>query len=162
MNFFTALVISAILATVIYCVIWRFVIALFRVRVTNLLYYGVWCRIEKEVGKFVLTIIDEKLEGDIITLDSNGENISLDIDDVEIMKILRNTILFNCVEVNNTLYECSPNEHFSQVVKEALIPSMKKTSNKLHNQFEGFPKLVQAYLYGANNVLARIDAYIED
>jgi len=156
MSPFWKILISVIITTIIYFAIWRVVIAVFRAKVINLIYYYNWIRIDREVERFVLPVRDDNVCDGVIILGPDGKDVKLGISTLEVLKILKQRQqLFDFYEIDETRYDCVPTEKFSYVANR-LKGYIIKTTNRLHERWECFPKYVQDQLYGANNMLVEI------
>ena len=162
MSLFSIILISIVITTIIYLAIWRIVIAKFRAKVLDIVYYYDWVRIDREVERFIFPVQEDGICNGIIIKGRDGEDVKLSITTLSILNIIKqNQPLFEFYRVDESRYDCIPTEGFS-VEASRLKESVIKTTNRLHKQYERFPVYVQGQLYGANNVLMDIKQQFEE
>jgi len=155
MTFPMKLLVALVWTTVIYCIGWRIVIAKFRRKVYNLIWYKAWLQINKDVNRFRLKIVDNKCL-EIIPLNRDNEPIKLEFPMWYLVNILKHDFLFDWYEVEESMYEGVPNTYFSTIA-DITRDDIIKVSKTLHERFESYPKLIKLTLDGAYSVLNKLD-----
>ena len=154
---FGQILLSVILATSIYAIIWRITTFCFRIDVYRLVYLVAWVRIEREVEKIIVTAENGKVK--IFSLNYKDEIVDLEVDNIYILKVLKNIELFDYHEINDSNHEFIPNKAFSSVAKN-LEEKIIKKSKKLHERFDAYPLIIRLRLEGASKVLDTIDSQV--
>jgi len=159
---FRQVLFSAIVAAIIYFTIWRFVVAAFRVDINDLVYYYSWLKISRKVDHFIVTMSNSEgsVPAEIKMINAEEKEIELaDVPDEHVQRLLRNTTLFELLQIADTQYKMIPLSfyyHLTEIKREEA----KVKSEKLHEKFEAYPTFVQFQLDGAFRVLTILDKEI--